>query len=379
MEVTQPLKKLLLSCPNLRKLSLNIDLPRQGCVMHHLPNQYCGLGLTNGERPPPLEELQICNYPWGRNSGGSLGLYSVGYPEAGLEMDYWANTFDWSRLCRLDTSVMFAHTLMRKLTALKHVRFARSWNPNRESTQQFFEQVPSTLESICIPTLGCVGITAIARHGLGLRKLEIHQEELSYGKWKDGLITDQDLAALRDALPHLEELAIDVDRDGDDWPRNTLGIVAEFPRLQSLKLWFGLGEWMVKPAEPYLTMASASELFRDLRRRSNNKSLRRLHVFSGCPPPLSESQGLLTEAAEWPQDNSTSFVCEMAERDDDVQQGLFSVICPKLSEELNNKMERVVRREEERSHAENNMIDFKVALDGPIRLPEWLNHRRGQW
>lgn len=370
LEVTQPLKKLLLSCPNLRKLSIDIYQPRQGCVVFGPPSEYCGLGLSNGERLPPLEELEVHDYPWGYNSGGLSAFNGIGYPEMGHEMDYWANTFDWSQLCRLeDPSFRLADNLKLKLTALKHVRFTTSWGRNQLSMQQFFEQVPSTLESICVPALGFVGIAAITRHGPELRKLEIHQKERSDGKWKDDLITDRELVEIRDALPHLEELGIDVSRDGSDWPCSTLDILASFPQLRTLTLWFELGESESKRMLPHLTMATASDLFTDLRLRSSKKSLQRLHVYSGCPPPV--GHGWSSETAYWPESNSTSFVCEMAERDDDAALGLFSVKCPKLSKQLNDKAIRIVRGEEERSPAENNTINFRVALDGPMEVTEW--------
>ena len=103
LEITQPLKKLLLSCPNLRDLSLNVSQPSRGCVVYSLPYGYCGLGFINGERLPPLEDLKIVRYPWGSSPEQSQGApwrlpYSEGYPGQGNEIDYWVENFDWSQL-----------------------------------------------------------------------------------------------------------------------------------------------------------------------------------------------------------------------------------------------------------------------------------------
>ncbi|KAJ9161702.1 hypothetical protein NKR19_g2019 [Coniochaeta hoffmannii] len=64
----QRLQELPLSCPSLRRLSLDIHVPRGGCVMEELTAQYCGLGLSNGEKLPALQELEIVEYPWGHQS-----------------------------------------------------------------------------------------------------------------------------------------------------------------------------------------------------------------------------------------------------------------------------------------------------------------------
>jgi len=87
----QRLQELPLSCPSLRRLSLDIHVPRGGCVMEELTAQYCGLGLSNGEKLPALQELEIVEYPWGHQStrktaGSDPG--TIGYPEEGTEEDY---------------------------------------------------------------------------------------------------------------------------------------------------------------------------------------------------------------------------------------------------------------------------------------------------
>jgi hypothetical protein len=119
--ITQvPLKLLLLSSPGLRALALDIA-----------PNgepTYCGVGLSKGETLPPLEELEVINYPWGQQPAvPGFGRNCLGYPEpTGTEMKYWAHNFDWSRLRRLclhDSSMPLATHLAPHLRALDELEF----------------------------------------------------------------------------------------------------------------------------------------------------------------------------------------------------------------------------------------------------------------
>jgi hypothetical protein len=103
-ELTRPLKRLLLYCPNLHRLALDID------QYHTLPSlswpdrYYCGLGFEHGEKLPPLEELTLTAYWFGRKPGSlHLDIFGIGYPLDCDERDYWAEHFDWSRLRKLHT------------------------------------------------------------------------------------------------------------------------------------------------------------------------------------------------------------------------------------------------------------------------------------
>jgi hypothetical protein len=377
LEAMRPLKKLLLSCPNLRRLSLDVDQPRQGCVVYGPTAEYCGLGLSNGERPPPLEELVIRSYPWGQAKEGSAWSFNcLGYPGTGQEMDYWADTLDWSQLRRLhDVNFLLAPKIASKLTSLKHIKFNASWSANAERVTQFFDELPSVLESISIPNLTCVGADTILRHGTGLRRLEIHSKEFHQSKWNDHVPTKHDLVQFRDGLPHLEELIIDLDKDQANWlPHDTLDILAGFPKLRRLGLWFELGNASETPPEPLITAESACQLFRYLRGNATSQQparIQRLHVHSG--DPRGPGHGFyVSEIVHWPGENATSFVCEMAERDDEVARGLLRVTCPDLTPELNQQINRIIRGEEERSLPERNKVAFQVALNGPMPSEAWL-------
>lgn len=365
LEVTRPLKRVLLSCPNLRNLSLDLSPPHGGCVPFDPPAQYIGLGLSGGERPPALEELEVINYPWGFKCNSPHGVNCIGYPEEGLEMDYWANSFDWSRLRRLAVvSIMLGTKLLPKLTFLKHVRLKYGQGP---AEQAFFEQLPSMLESVCVPTLECIGINGILQHGESLRELKIHQTEHN-GKWEDSIIPNTILASLCTGLPQLRVLSINADRHGDCWPYEMLDFLAKFPRLRKLELWFALGHARSVPPQPYLTMASASHLIEYLHERSS--SIQYLHVHSGTPLQAADFGPV---EAYWPSQNSTSFICVLEDTGKNAAQFPFSITCPKLSEEMNIKMQHIVRGEEQRWLPTESRIDFRVALEGPMRVQEWVD------
>jgi hypothetical protein len=380
----------MLTCPNLRRLSVDIAQPQDGCVVYCPLPEYTCFGFSQGERPPPLEELELISYPWGHEQGDSadprfnlFAMHCLNYPEKGLETDYWTNTFDWSQLRALrDVSISLANKIAPKLTSLKVVGFKSDWDTGNKSIARFFDDLPSSLECIVLPKLSSAGIYVLSRHQETMRKLVLHRGGSWNGSWGDHVITRQELIALRDNLPHLEELEIDMARDHDKWPWDLLSVLAGFPKLTSLKLWYELGRGGKSPT-PYLTAVSAAELFSFLRRSSPRKHsiLQFLHACSGVPMPL--GHGFFSDTAYWSSENSTSFVCRMAERDNEAANGELSVMCPDLSEKLNAKMEQIIKGQEKRLDPEDddNMlasraITLKVALDGPMAEDEWPRLRR---
>ena len=355
-DITRPIKEVLLSCPNLRKLSLDIAQPRTGCVVYEPSSEYGGLGFLEGERLPALEELDLFEYPWGHEptaaeSSSVWAIACVGYPGKGTELDYWAENFDWSQLRRIyDRSGLFASKIACKLTGLREVKFYSCEQPLASATS-FFENLPSSLESIIIPKISCVGVVPIKLHSATLRHLEIHKNEDWAGEWSGDVIADEDLANFRDSLPHLEDLALDVNRESGDWPYTTLQILSGFPRLTHLTLWFELGiSSPHEPLLPLLTAKSAMQMFDYVRQQPS--SLKRLHIYSGTPPPL--GHGFFWDDALWPFQTSTSFVCEISERDEDAARGHYTIT-----------------DEEKRLPSDDEPIPLKVALDGPLSREEW--------
>ncbi|KAK5953345.1 hypothetical protein OHC33_005289 [Knufia fluminis] len=340
LEATQPLKHILLSSPNIRSLSLSISQPSSGCVVYRAPREYCGFGFVGDEAIPPLEDLAMYSYPWGRESTTtpevSSGFVQVAYPGKSSEMDYWAEKFDWSHLKRLKTgSVDFALKIMPKLTSLKEVDFLRSQS---NDISRFYQQCPAALEAIGADSLQSIGLQCLLRHGSALRKLRLHNVEDYKGKWAEDAIDASSLRSIRDGCPLLEDLFVDVARDGN-WPWPVLDVLATFPRLRNLTVCFEVGvKCRDNPVKPYVTFAAADNLYTYLRSRSPKQPsiLSRFHIYSGAPPPM--GFGYPAPAAFWPQYDSTEFICTLSERDDESAQGIFKVECPRIPTEGNARV-----------------------------------------
>ncbi|KAN0107976.1 hypothetical protein V8E51_007718 [Hyaloscypha variabilis] len=370
------LKQVLLSCPRLTRIPLIYVGSPEGVWGVSRPGApYCGLGLSGGERPPALEELGVTVYPWGFVPTTALlsmrGIYCAAYPAKVNEMQYWAETFDWSRLRRLNIiPSILGLDIVPKLIALKEVVFEHPLNQAWDKAT-FLEQVPTELELVSIPGWRFVSSKPgpITRHGAALRKLTIHCME----PWTaSSLVTDADLVALCNGLPHLTELALDIARDKNEnaWPYSSLEIIARFPCLRSVKLWFELGYGLPTPPVPHVTVSAAHHLFAYLRER--NRNIQRLELCSGAP----SAPSLATRGpdSDWAMQNSARLLCEVSLRDGDPVDGFIRVKCPDFSEELNAELSRRVKenREDRRGLAEDaTRLLLEVALDGPLTLQEW--------
>ncbi|KAK4031357.1 hypothetical protein C8A01DRAFT_42180 [Parachaetomium inaequale] len=276
-------------------------------------------------------------------------------------MEYWAQNLDWSRLRRLrlyDSSVPLAADLAPQLTALDEIELSSDYDGDNMNIPAFFNNLPSTLASVSLPSVPTSGLSTLTAHAARLHTLSIHTSPL----------TNQDLSLLRDALPLLKTLTVVCTRDAGTWPHDTLSILASFPRLQSLTIWFPIGP-ADAPHEPYLTLSSASRLFTELRERGASK-LWRLRVHSGFKPrPF---LGFPADSAYWWGHNVTSFVCQ-GHGDDGHAPRVTR--CLKLSREQNERLRRVSRGERMKKEEENH-IEFLVALRGPMTMDNYLNWRK---
>ncbi|ORY58781.1 uncharacterized protein BCR38DRAFT_446553 [Pseudomassariella vexata] len=380
LQTTQRLKCILLSCPNLRCLKLNLSLPSSRYIIYSEPSEYCGFGFTNGERPPPLEELELDGYPWGywtADTSSNDPFRQHGYPLKGREEDYWAETFDWSQLKRLSTHYsVFALQIMPQLISLRELD-CRGWDHDRVKT--FHLNVPAALESITVSSFAGIGMDGLLRHGPKLKKLVIHQAEACQGRWRDAVVDAKTLRNVRDACPLLVELGLDVGRDGS-WPYDILETLATFPRLRSLTIWFELGLGHNQdPVEPYVTFSEAVKLFKSIRDHSpaQPSRLQRAEIISGSPPPI--GLGLTAPSDFWPKQNSTSFVCTVSERDDEAERGVFSVVCPNLKKEENEMLRKLdAEGPGDRTGLSYRRV-FEVALWGPAPYSEADTYDDDMW
>lgn len=333
--VMPPLKQLLLTCPNLSKLRLRIPkytppgfIHRswRGLTSQRFPRTYGGLGFTDGQRPAAgLRELFLENYPFGRrdsSAGGPNGqpFTAEDYPLLGDEEDYWAEIFDWSQLERLDTdNLKLAHRMMPELKSLREFVATNPSDPS-DIIGKFVLGVPARLESITVASSLSIIPHRLRLHGASLRKLHMHRtERFGPQKWYDNALEVRAMQEVRDSCPHLEELSVDVRRDGE-WPYDVLDIISSFPRLRSLMVSFELGLRRLKdPVEPYITVPAAQHLFKYTWDHSPTRPspLRTMTISSGIVPFGGRDRIDPTYASN----QLTTFVFTVSERDDEMSRG----------------------------------------------------------
>ncbi|KAL7946746.1 hypothetical protein V8C42DRAFT_294575 [Trichoderma barbatum] len=229
------------------------------------------------------------------------------------EEDYWAGTFDWTRLRQLWTSsVWLPRKFQPYLTALKEVDLLGS--ADSMETRAFYAQIPSRLERISAPTLDSIGIDSVLRHGSHLRALQLHRKEDGSDIWREKTVDAESLRAIRDQCQSLEELHIDLATDGE-WPYELFDIIVSFPRLKTLSLWFELGRYSdSSPIQLYVTFSSCDTIFRCLWDHlvSRPPHLQELRGFSGSPRYV--GFGYPSPEAFWSTYNSWTFLCSLSER-----------------------------------------------------------------
>lgn len=345
------LKRVLLSCPNLRRLpSLYAWYRARPCDARGPPQDgpYIGLGFANGERPPALEELGMGQWPFGWEASPA----HRGYPEKGYEWTYWAETFDWSRVVRLCPQPIFLDWEPRvaaKFTSLKEI----SRDGSEPGLDEFFEHLTAPLELIKLPCWASGkerDLEIMERFGSTLKELEIHRPEPS--RRHERFMTAADAARLSKSLVCLERLTLDVlrDEDAQDWPYETLAAVATFPSLRTVKLCFARDPG--RASAPSLTFAAAGRLFAYLRERNGN---------------IRE----VTVGADEGRRDEVEFVCRMAYAGESPEAGgRVDVSCAHLGDRLNAEVRRLVEQTSvKRPDVESLDADgvrVWVALQGPL-------------
>lgn len=296
--VTRLLKGVLLTCPNLRHLRLNIFQRKTG--NGPAGNQYCGFGFANGESPPALESLEIVAYPFG---SGRNPAWHVGYPLEGREQEYWTNNFKWSRLKRFSSPVVnILPDDLGTMTSLKEIQLSRkAYHPHKPiETREFFARVPPVLESIKVPHMDLINLNDITKHKGGLRVLHLIWKDEFKDVWCKGIHPGMLHCILRHC-PNIEELAVQLHRHD---LKDALRIIARFPKLRTLTIYFGLitedsdvygngrhryrplqyGE-DVAPAFPAVTVPAVASLLQYFR-NCRKYSLSKLCVVSAISPHM---------------------------------------------------------------------------------------------
>lgn len=383
------LKGVLLSCSRLRKLRLDIAMPSGGCVIYTTPSEYHGLGFTDEEKMPPLEELHLVAYPFGRPPQDSRTENSIGYRLAIDEEAFWARHFDWSRLRCL--SVDGQHFADAHMPALRELVIHESGNGHKF----LYRLTPSKLHSLSFRLNRRLGLHCLLPHAANLTRLVLHGSEGHMvddrvQEWADQCPAAFQLRQLRDACRVLEELEVDMVRGDHSWPLESLETLSSFAGLKKLTLWFELPITAVAagsygPAKPYMTFQQATMLFKHLRQRGSGITEMVLH--SGAQSPMRPGR-LVEEGPNYGEENSTTFRCTLSERDCDVGQERSVTTCLDACERANEWMRANLGLPSSVTYVEGMTFEdfyerevaalgkaaqrsFRVACHGPVPLEEW--------
>ncbi|KAF3765754.1 hypothetical protein M406DRAFT_68171 [Cryphonectria parasitica EP155] len=340
-----PLRRVLQSCPNLRKLTLKVGLPKPGCFTFSPLKEYTGLGFTEAERPVvALEELEVAAYPFGRPAQEGICFYgspwphwqpsslchSDGYPLAVREEVSWGSIFDWSRLRRLHTADSdLGLQLLPWLTALREVDLglgmARSADIEQQDLRMFYDDITSPLEAITVRRLVSIGLDNLLRHGPSLRRLKIHQIPTQKPVEWEQSVSAEDLLAISEGCPHIEELAVDVCPEGE-WPQHIYRALASFRQLQHLEFFQDFEEEEEEENKEKLIITgrlsfAASRICHYLRDQAfpRKAPFKTLTVHYGHKPVM---PGGLYDIRPY-KDRSHVFQWTLSERQDEAEQGVY--------------------------------------------------------
>ncbi|KAF8248635.1 hypothetical protein K440DRAFT_660714 [Wilcoxina mikolae CBS 423.85] len=103
-------------------------------------------------------------------------------------------------------------------------------------------------------------------HGPTLRNLRMHNREWHQMPCQREVLDVDDIQSLCVGCPHLESLAVDINRSGE-WPFGVFNALTEFSALKTLTLSFELGRETTHWVTPFVTLSSARWIFGCLRAR----------------------------------------------------------------------------------------------------------------
>lgn len=324
--IIPPLRRLLTSCPNLRRLSLDIARP-QNEFRDFVPLKDChGLCFGDGDNLPPLEQFSLTSDPFGPQPnivGHDIDFNSRGLPMNGAEADFWVEKCDWSRLTSLQAYDRdFVLKLMPKLIALEDFEFIATWLGQEGSSMDvstFCILVPASLRRISAPTVKSVALDGILRHANSLQELHLHQCESNQAGWGEDAMDLTSLQSIQEDCRLISHLTLDLPRF-EDWPYSMFDVLATFPELRTLDLWFEQGITIPNvPIKPLVTPSSTEHIFKYIRSRSSRAGgsvLRRLILHTIFSPP---------PEGRFPRPSLTTFLCQLSERDDEAAAGVYEV------------------------------------------------------
>ncbi|KAF8324148.1 uncharacterized protein EI90DRAFT_3076068 [Cantharellus anzutake] len=151
---------------------------------------------------------------------------------------------------------------------------------------EFLREVPSALEELDLEELtGDIPVSIFARFGRSLKRLRLYNRG---NVWSRSVLSPEQLDEICAGCPHLEELLIDINRDGD-WPHEILDKVAQFPRIKTVTLCLEVGPSAYKCVKPYLSHYTSIELYKYIASQRTFGPLAELlvtvdpHGYRACP------------------------------------------------------------------------------------------------
>ena len=196
------LQQVFFSCPRLQSLSLTIIVPWPSCIPQ-LPAfgaNFDPRGMAT--RFPPLRELEL-----------------HGYSVSSAEWDMWRRGMDWQRLISLTLGM---HSVGNFLTNMQDVTLnlqvlkihtyageGHSWYTNVERALRSFD----TLKELVLDGF-VVSVEAIAQHSR-LASLHMHMAEIPIAREQRATLSVEQLEYLNRKCPHIENLRLDLNRDGE--------------------------------------------------------------------------------------------------------------------------------------------------------------------
>ena len=255
----------LIACANIDSLSLSFA--QGGCVIDHSPRAF---NFRAGDRFPDLEELTVSGYDWG---------------VTGLEA--WKNAMNWGKLKRLDIDRppnIFLQALSKELHGLDTLILRPKWSfwgdeetlcgfdSKTDELRRNYTSFITGLQQLRDLRLRGMGklldmSTILGAHGATLERLEIHEferdcaYETSNITWTRPSLTVAEIEQIREKVPLLQSLELDLYRNADRWPTSSLNALSLFSNLTNLTINFDLEDPSHRKRVKYCNLRNTEEIW----------------------------------------------------------------------------------------------------------------------